>query len=356
MAIKSKELASMLGVSTATMSLVLNNKPGISDELRFTLLERIRELGYGYMIKTLPEGEEIPSLAAVRNIAYVVLSPYREEADEAAFFPAVIEGAEREARHRGFHLSIIHMYGEKERSLRECIGSDQYAGMLVYADRLDRERKEELDELQLPYVMVGCVGPDVCADCVTVNNRQGMYAAVRYLYEKGHRQIGYVSSGRNSSSLQEREQCCRFALEELGLEVREDFFYRAEGSSQNKQRMLEEIWKKADCLPTALLLENDVMAVPVYRALKKIGICVPKDMSVIGFDGRSMCSMLEPTLTTMRVPRRVLGRMLVMQLENKMDLKTRSLENSPVRLEVAAELVEMESVAEPVFGALKKSL
>ena len=66
--------------------------------------------------------------------------------------------------------------------------------------------------------------------------------------------------------------------------------------------------------PTALLVENDVLAIPVYRALKSAGYRVPEDVSVIGFDGRSICSIMEPTLTTMRIPRRLLGRSLIMLL------------------------------------------
>ena len=113
MAIKSKELAGMLGVSTATMSLVLNHKPGISDELRSSLLARIQEMGYGYMIKEEPQELQEGSPAPMKNIAYLVMSDYQDEGDEAAFFPPVIEGAEREARHLGYHFSIIHMYDEK---------------------------------------------------------------------------------------------------------------------------------------------------------------------------------------------------------------------------------------------------
>ena len=96
--------------------------------------------------------------------------------------------------------------------------------------------------------------------------------------------------------------------------------------------------------PTALLVEHDVLAIPVYRALKSAGYRVPEDVSVIGFDGRSICSIMEPTLTTMRIPRRLLGRSLIMLLHNKIDMKARSMEDIPVRLEINAELVEMESV------------
>ena len=103
MAIKSKELAGLLGVSAATMSLVLNHKPGISDELRNSLLERIREMGYGYMIREEEQAERTEP-ASGSTIAYLVLSEYHDDVEEAAFFPKVIEGAEREARKRGLRL------------------------------------------------------------------------------------------------------------------------------------------------------------------------------------------------------------------------------------------------------------
>lgn len=121
MAIKSKELAKLLGVSTATMSLVLNHKPGISDELRGSLLSRIQEMGYGYMIKEAEEAETGGSAVSAKNIAYIILADHQEEGDEGAFFPPVIEGAEREARRLGYHFSIIHMYDEKAGRLRESI-------------------------------------------------------------------------------------------------------------------------------------------------------------------------------------------------------------------------------------------
>lgn len=342
MAIKSKELASMLGVSTATVSLVLNHKPGISDELRKTLLERIREMGYGYMIKEDSEREEDHSSFA-KAIAYVVLSEYRDDLDEASFFPTVIEGAEREARYLGYHFSIVHMYGEN-RDLKETITRSQYAGMIVYADVIEERLKRELDATQVPYILIDCFEPSIEASAVTVNNRQGVYTAVRYLYEKGHRRIGYVGSGRRHCSLGERRQCFRYALEDLGMREEPGMYIETGCTGQRAQEYLERLWKGDVHPPSALLVENDVLAIPVYRALKNSGYRIPEDVSVIGFDGRSVCSMLEPTLTTMRIPRRMLGRTLVTLLADKINRKERSMEDVTMRVEINAELVEMESV------------
>lgn len=354
MAIKSKELAGLLGVSAATVSLVLNHKPGISEELRRTLLDRIREMGYGYMIRELPEAG-VPetvrqdAFREMNTICYVLLSEYSDEVSGASFFPAVIEGAEREARHMGYRFSIIHMYGEKGRRLKEGIGSAHYAGMIVYAESLDEEMKRQLDETEIPYIVIDCCDPYLRVSSVTVNNRQGVETAIRYLYEKGHRRIGYVSSGRSHGSLAERSRSFHYAMEELKLPVEPEHIITGE-TGPGAQRYLEKHWKEETPPPTALLVENDILAVAVYRALKNTGYRIPEDVSVIGFEGRSICSLLEPTLTTMRVPRRLLGRMLMMLLRSKMDLADRSLEDVPVRVEVNAELVEMESVREIING------
>ncbi len=346
MAIKSKELAELLGVSAATMSLVLNHKPGISEELRTSLLERIREMGYGYMIREEEEGREKGDSVPERTIAYVVLSEYHDDVEEAAFFPKVIEGAEREARKRGYRFTLLHMYGEGGTRLKESINREQFMGMLVYAAQISEEMKETLDALEVPYLLIDCFSPVVNVSAVTINNRQGVFEAVRYLYGRGHRKIGYVSSGRPIFALTERRKCFRYAMEEIGLSEEPLFCVENAGTGQKAQEYLEELWKDPARVPTAILLENDVMAVVAYRALKNNGIRIPEDVSVIGFDGRSICSMVEPSLTTLRVPRREMGRMLVMLLLQKIELQERSAEPVTVRLEVNTELIEMGSVAD----------
>lgn len=345
MAIKSKELAELLGVSAATMSLVLNHKPGISEELRTSLLERIREMGYGYMIREEEEQAEMQEPLADQTIAWVVLSEYHSEVEEAAFFPKVIEGAEREARSRGYRFTILHVFDESGAKLKESIKKEQFAGMLVYAARVSVELKETLDELEVPYLLIDCFCPMAETSAVTVNNRQGIFSAVKYLYDRGHRKIGYISSGRPLCSLMERRRSFRYAMEDLGL--KEDPLYCVEkaGTGQEAQEYLEELWKDRSRVPTGLLLENDVMAVAVYRALRSNGLKIPEDVSVIGFEGRSICSILEPPLTTLRVPRRLMGRMLVILLLQKIELQNHIAETVTVRLEINAELVEMDSVA-----------
>ena len=147
-----------------------------------------------------------------------------------------------------------------------------------------------------------------------------------------------VSSGRPLCSLIERRRSFSYAMEELGQEEEaRSFCVEEAGTGQRRRRYLEELWKDAERIPTAFLVENDVMGIAVYRALKSNGLRVPEDVSVIGFDGRSICSMLEPSLTTLRVPRRLMGRLLVRLLLEKIELQNRASERVTVRLEINAE-------------------
>lgn len=350
MAMKSKDLAALLEVSTATMSLVLNNKPGISEELRNTLLSKIRELGYGYMIKgEKRDGEnEQP-----KKLAYVIYAGEEEREEESSFYPPILEGVEREAREQGYQLLVIHKdLKKKETSLKMLCEACE--GMIVQAPGLSAKEREELEETGLPFVAVACALPSGGVTAVCVNNEQGMYKAVRYLKERGHEKIGYIRTDSRQCTAAERHKYFRLAMLQEGLCCPADSDILVPGGgglSGSARAVLEDLWtvQKKE-IPTALILENDILGPAVYRALRSAGKEIPKDVSVIGFDGRAVCSMIEPTLTTLRVPRRFFGRALMMLLAQKIQLHAKGMEKVAVKVEMDVELVEMESVAD---GPLK---
>ncbi len=350
MAMKSKDLAALLEVSTATMSLVLNNKPGISDELRNTLLSKIRELGYGYMIKGENHDRENEQQ---KKLAYVIYSGEEEREEESSFYPPILEGVEREARGQGYQLLVIHKdLKKKEASLKMLC--EECEGIIVQAPRLSEKELEELEETGLAFVTVACTLPGGQITSVCVNNEQGMYKAVRYLRERGHEKIGYIRTDSRQCAAAERHKYFKLALMEEGLAVVDEMDILVPGNggaSGSVREFLENYWivQKKE-IPTALILENDILGPAVYRALHSAGKKIPKDVSVIGFDGRAVCSMIEPTLTTLRVPRRFFGRALMMLLAQKMQLHANGMEKVAVKVEVDVELVEMESVAD---GPLK---
>ena len=345
---KAKDLAKKLGVSPATISLVLNNKPGVSQSLRHSLIEQIKDLGYGDM---LAGGSHVSTPTANHgqaraSIAYLIYTSCDESNDRFAFYPAVLEGAEMEARDSNYNLVVLHMGFSGNANLRQLLdNSGDVMGAIVQANNLDDAILQDVRSLDIPCVFVDSYRPDIRTSSVCVNNEQGIFSVVKYLKEKGHRDIGYVYSGWDHDSQLERRRCFHQALREFGLEDRREYYFKA-GPTEDYFGLepLEEALKKVEHMPTALVGENDRQAWRAVKALQRLGLKVPDDVSVVGFDNRSICTMIEPNLTSVRNYRHLMGRECVMLLENLRRMKKLGIGDPCVKFELPTELVERDSV------------
>lgn len=347
---KAKDLAKQLGVSPATISLVLNNKPGISNSLRHSLIEKIRELGCGNMLAS--EGEaraESENLCRSRpGIAYLIYTNSDEQDDKFAFYPAVLEGAEMEARDHCYNLMVLHMNPDGDNNLCQLLPECcEIIGVIVQASMITPAILEDVKNLTVPCVFVDAYLPDKKLNCVCVNNEQGIFSAVSYLKEQGHTRLGYVSSGRDSNSLLERRRYFHQALREYGLEDHRRYYYNSHGQGADSFERLCKIWREASDLPTALMVENDLLAWRVIKSLERSGFRVPQDVSVVGFDDRSICTMIEPTLTSVKHYRHLMGRECIMTIKNLQHMMKMGVEKPSLKMELPTELIIRESVAPP---------
>lgn len=331
MAIKAKELARLLGVSPATVSLVLNGKPGICEGTRRQLTRQIRELGYGYMLC----GEE--HCAQGKTVSYVV---YQEEPH--VFSPAVLEGAQEAAQEAGYTLSLLHV-GRGERTLSGCLRRGETLGLLVQKPCLEDGDLEELEALGVPYVMVDTYRADRDVSCVSVNSRQGFCKLVDHLMGMGHRALGYIFCQSDCASAAERRESYYQALAHFGLTVNPDYCIALGCPKKGISDRLEKLLGEGKPLPTAFLTEDDGVACRAMKALAQCGYRVPEDISIVGFGDSEICTMVSPELTTVRVPYRLLGRQAMALLLQKL---RGGAEDGPLctRLEVGVELVARGSV------------
>lgn len=344
MAIKSKELAEMLGVSTATMSLVLNNKPGISDELRESLVRRICDMGYDYMLKEPAGHTGADTEGKHKSLAYVIIANYSlSESDTYGFFPPVLEAAEREARENGYNLLVVHINYKEGCTVAKCINKEEIEGMIVLCLGMKKRVYEELEDKGIPYVTIDEYDPLRKASSVTVNNVQAMTVLISYLKKMGHKKIGYIADKSDSRGFIERREAYLYGLKQNGLPYYEKYDIRVDYCG-GETKGVDVDWEKGGDMPTVYVSENDMLAWKVIKKLKVCGFRVPEDISVAGFDDRNFCSMIEPPLTTLRIPRQLLGRQLVFLLLNKISLAKQGLEDVPMKLELAVELVERKSV------------
>ena len=358
---KAKDLAKKLGVSPATISLVLNNKPGISSALRKSLLEQIHELGYGQMLcESCREGSAPGQQAAAKaeepggggcackSIAYFIYHEhdYLEDMnDPYNFFSGVLEGIEAEAWEHDYYLIMLHAGRHKKATIEEQLRrAGNVAGVIVHPCSIDEKIAETVRSLPVP-----CVFMDTYTDStwqppsVCISNSQGMHRVVRHLKELGHRRIGYVSSGWESLLNLERRRCFREAMRDFGLCCSEnDFFTAGEESGLVDYTSLSGDFGSAGSLPTAMVCENDRQAWRTIMALQAVGKRVPEDVSVVGFDDGAICTTIEPNITTIHNSPQLMGRQCVLMLENL--LRLRDLGEEPwLRYELPASLILRES-------------
>ncbi len=346
---KAKDLAKKLGVSPATISLVLNNKPGISESLRSSLLEKIRELNCEEMMcEACREGEAPGADREKREREAIVYLSYLEcdeWEDRNGFFPGVLEGAESEARHRGFSFSVFHMLCQQEPLEKILNYCGKVRGIIIQSENITERIKNDLQNVDIPSVFMDIYDPKVNVSSVRVDNLESMHTVVSYLKEKGHRRIGYVYSGWETGWQHNRFFSFRSAMDRNGLEFDQKMAFKAgTGEDLYEFQRLSEIFANTPELPTALVCENDRQALRAINALEQNGLKVPKDVSVVGFDGSAISNIVRPKLTTMRNSSQLMGRECVMLLENLNRLRELESPAPQLKYDISARMIERDSV------------
>lgn len=338
MVLTAKEIADIIGVSPATLSLVINNKPGISVHTRQKVIGELKKRKFNYLLND-PVKEDNSSRKVIGFVNYRVGG---ELLGENSFFPMILDGLENRARKHGYNLVYLNISRENVRSEIQNILAAECQGIVIFATEMKREDIGPFLKMGLPFVILDNHFNSLPINSVKVNNEQGTYIAVQYLYQHGHRKIGYLQSGIDINSFQERYDCVRKALGKFSMEIPEKYVwvlgYPMEAAFKEMKRLLT---KKND-LPTAFLADNDLVAAGAMKAVKEAGYRVPDDISFVGFDDRPICFLTEPGLSTVRLPSQYFGaeaiEMLVRVLRGEGDIQ--------VKLEISTTMVERKSVAD----------
>lgn len=311
MAVRAKDIAKEIGVSEATISLVVNGKPGISDKTRARVSAKIKELGYGYLL-TGQDTEEHGS----RTIGFVIYKETGALLGENSFFPLILDGIETTARKFGFSVSVVYIDRFKIEEDIKYIKELGFAGCVIFATEMHRGEVHFFQEAGIPLVVLDNYFIDHNIASVKLNNAQGEYEAIKYLYKMGHRKIGYLGSGLAINSFEERQKSAMEALEQFGLLGMENYFFKIgypnEASEEGMRRILSRYGKEE--LPTAFVTDNDLVAAGAIRAIEDFGYRVPDDFSIIGYDDRPICTLVSPKITTIEIPKDLFGAIAVRKL------------------------------------------
>ena len=332
------DIAQQSGVSVATVSLVINNRPGISQDTRTRVLEVAESLGY-----PLKPAQASGRSTRLTTLGMVVKTEPTRAPEANPFYSKVILGIEEACRRGGIHLMFGRLPVDENNHPVEVpamLNSEVADGFLMVGTFIDETITSINNKRMPPIVLVDAYSNTESYDAVVSDNFRAAYQAVEFLIRKGHRHIGLVGSEVNAyPSLRDRRNGYLRALKENNIAGTyiAVFNINRELGYEETTRLLKEHPEI-----TALFGVNDEVAVTAMRAAQDLGRGVPQDLSVIGYDGTYLAVKASPPLTTMHVDIVSMGsaavQMLAFRLENPDAVR--------MTLTIHPTLIERESVTD----------
>lgn len=328
-----REIAAIAGVSPAAVSLVINEKKGVSEQTRDHVKKILQEHNY----VPVPQAKKA-SRCSIRFIKYTTHGMAVEE--NQGFIASIIDKIESECRRYSYNLIMCGCDNSTIKETFDMIAKDPLDGVILLGTEFDASQLDMLKKIDTPLIVIDNSMQYQNVDSVVMANQCIAATAVKYLYGLGHRKIGYFQTNANLSNFTERYAGYLQELCNLGLTPPEPVLLTPtlKGAYADMKKLLEEGSYKPD---GAVLAGNDSIAIGAAKALQEAGYRIPNHISIIGVDDIPFSSMTVPPLTTMRVSRSVMGILTVNLLRERIKHP-----NWPsIHLQVTGQLVERGSTA-----------
>ena len=296
-----KDIARQLQVSATTVSNALNNKPGVGQDARKNILKLAKEMGYqpNYFAKSLVSRQSYAIGLVITNIA-------------DPFYPQLALGVQEKANASGYSTMLFNTDHsmENEKRIIEMLGSKGVDGVILSTVQQDDPNIGLLEDLNIPFVLVNrlILNPKKAAriDSVSLDNYGGAYEAAAHLCRLGHSRIAIIAGDMDSSTAIMRTRGAEDAFAEFGVTVPPDWFvvcgYTKENAFDATRKMLNRKER-----PTAVLAQDDNMALGVREAAFASGFKIPEDLALVGFNDISFSSLTGIELTTVRQDQYAMG-------------------------------------------------
>ncbi|GAA1360672.1 LacI family DNA-binding transcriptional regulator [Streptomyces beijiangensis] len=326
------DIAHEAGVSVSTVSKVLHDRSDVSSKTR-TKVQRLLEQ-HGYGTRGRPADPALPRGGLIDFVINELDSPWAVE---------LIRGAEETLHDVGMGLVVSATHGRSRlaRQWLDSLATRPTRGAILVVPELTAAQHRELHRLGLPFALVAPVDePAPGVPWVGATNWPGGLAATRHLVELGHRRIAVISGPERRLTSRARVGGYRSALEEAGIAYDEELVRYGDFTHGPAHRLALELLRLPD-RPTAIFAGSDHQALGTYRAAAELGLRVPQDLSVVGFDDLPFADWVTPRLTTVRTP---LAEMTALAARMVLDLIAGETP-ATTRVEVATELIVRESTA-----------
>jgi DNA-binding LacI/PurR family transcriptional regulator len=295
-----KDIAQAANVTPGTVSRALRDSPRVNPETKNRIQNLADEMGYSpdAQARSLVEGR-------TRTIGVVVTTM------TDPFIGGIVQAIETTAHDHGYTLILASSNDSSEREIAaaETLQSKRVDGVIVSSSRVGILHQGRLERLGVPVVLINSLVQHRgrYTFSIGVDNRHGGFLATEHLVERGHRRIAYVASPDDRSDSMERLAGYREALTRAGIDPDPSLLVQGTGRPGGGQRVLPGLMALED-RPTAVFCYNDMTAIGLIHAAHAMGLSLPRDLAVVGFDDIVVAQYVHPALTTVAQPVGKLGK------------------------------------------------
>jgi len=298
------DVAARAGVSTATVSRILSGVLAGRPETRARVLNAAADLGY--RPSGVARSLKLGSTGTLGLIVTDILNP---------FYPELVRAIEDAARSRG--LAIVLCNGQedadREAAYLELLAARRVDGVVIASGSLSERHGRWLADAPLPVVLVNCRLANGSRPAILTDNRAAARIGAEHLLALGHRRIAHITGRPVDAASEERLAGVRDALDAAGLPRDDLVVLGGDGHASGGERAMARLRELAPDV-TAVACYNDLTAIGVLGALRRHGLRVPGDISVVGFDDVGLASLVDPPLTTVAQDIGAMGRWAVARL------------------------------------------
>lgn len=303
MSITIKDVAREAGVSIATVSKVINNKPSISDSTRQHVFQIMERMNYHPNASACNFARK-----RTENIVFLAVTEPNIAFHNPHMFQ-ILCGASEKVRTKKYSFSFIGS-PDKESALEEAmeiIGRKAADGLLIHGSATSRPLADLLVNTGFPHIIIGRPPFSTAACWIDINNHVSGEMAAKHLYHCGYSKIAFMGGPATDEISRHRLKGFISSMHLKGLSVPDSFIKYGTYSKASGFSMMEELLR-GSCLPDAVICENNPIALGAVSAIEAHGMSIPEDIGVISFDDYPLSQLIDPPLTVVDIDVNEMGR------------------------------------------------
>jgi len=337
------DVADKAGVSTATVSRVLSDFPGVREKTKTKVLKVIKELNYE--VNAVARSLRQKKTNSIGVIVGNVLSKH---------YSMIAKSVEDTANKLGYHTILCNgdENSQKELEYLRILKSNRVDGIILVPTGKNSKYIKRLIKTRIKVIFLDRLVEGINCDAVLVDNKNGAYKAVKHLIDQGYKKIGIINGYLDRTTGKERLNGYLKAIEEAGISRDDTLIKIGDFKKESGRKLTEELLRQPN-KPEAIFATNIDMSMGVLITIKKMGLIIPDDIGLVCFDDSDWATILKPSITVIKQPVYQMGSMVAELLIKKIENHTKNLKKFPSISILETELIIRESTKKKIQNELQ---